>query len=130
MLFSLAAYALAHRVYNQTESLTVRIIVTVIAVGQPLAYLKVALTDPGVIISQPACTNIEHTKYCKDCHFNVEKSTYHCKLCDVCIEEYDHHCPWVSKCIGRGNLRSFYVFLFMTPMLLGALMISYAASAK
>jgi len=30
----------------------------------------------------------------------------------VCIEDLDHHCPWSSKCIGGGNIKAFYVFLF------------------
>ena len=42
---------------------------------------------------------------------------YHCDDCDVCIEEYDHHCPWTSKCIGRGNLIPFYVFVGSTLIL-------------
>ena len=41
----------------------------------------------------------------------------HCQDCGVCIEEHDHHCPWTSKCIGRGNLYPFYVFVFSTLML-------------
>lgn len=36
----------------------------------------------------------------------------------MCIEGYDHHCPWTSKCIGRGNVVAFYVFLIMTPLLI------------
>jgi hypothetical protein len=35
----------------------------------------------------------------------------HCWDCDVCIEGLDHHCPWTSKCIGKGNLVTFYVFV-------------------
>lgn len=32
--------------------------------------------------------------------------------CRVCIEGYDHHCPWTGKCVGRGNVRYFYAWLF------------------
>lgn len=32
--------------------------------------------------------------------------------CRVCIEGYDHHCPWTGKCVGKGNVRYFYAWLF------------------
>ena len=41
-------------------------------------------------------------------------STFHCFECEVCIEGYDHHCPWVTKCIGKGNIKFFYVFVAST----------------
>mgnify|MGYP006910365305 CR=1 FL=1 len=67
----MAAFALVYRVFSLTENIIARIAVVAIAVGQPLSYLNVALSNPGVIISQPICENMELTKYCKDCHFNV-----------------------------------------------------------
>ena len=27
---------------------------------------------------------------------------------------FDHHCPWTSKCIGKGNIISFYLFILFT----------------
>ena len=45
---------------------------------------------------------------------NTSEITFHCFECDVCVEGYDHHCPWVSKCVGKGNLKSFYIFVFST----------------
>lgn len=46
--------------------------------------------------------------------------TKHCKLCDVCIKDYDHHCLFLNQCIGRGNHRSFLLFILsmMTAHLL------------
>jgi hypothetical protein len=32
--------------------------------------------------------------------------------CRACIDGYDHHCPWTGKCIGRGNVKYFYAWLF------------------
>ena len=55
-------------------------------------------------------------KYCKKCGAETSRKTYPCRDCDVCIQEYDHHCPWVSKCIGKGNLYFFYVFVTVTPI--------------
>ena len=40
--------------------------------------------------------------------------TYHCSECGVCIEGFDHHCPWISKCVGKGNLILFYMFILST----------------
>ena len=55
-------------------------------------------------------------RFCQRCKMwvNVDKKTNHCFDCDICIEGYDHHCPWTSKCIGVGNLNSFYVFVIST----------------
>jgi len=39
----------------------------------------------------------------------------HCIFCNYCIVDLDHHCPWSSKCIGRGNIVAFKLFL-MTMM--------------
>ncbi|TYZ66522.1 hypothetical protein PybrP1_010186 [[Pythium] brassicae (nom. inval.)] len=40
----------------------------------------------------------------------------YCDQCDSYRPEgyvgYDHHCPWTGKCIGRGNVRYFYAWLF------------------
>ena len=38
-------------------------------------------------------------------------NTEHCDYCNVCVEELDHHCPWSSKCIGRGNICAFNIFI-------------------
>ena len=53
------------------------------------------------------------SRYCKICKLIRRKGviTEHCKDCDVCIEELDHHCPWSSKCIGKNNIKPFYVFV-------------------
>ena len=41
-----------------------------------------------------------------------KKLTFHCEECHICIEGRDHHCAWCRKCIGKGNLCSFYIWLF------------------
>jgi hypothetical protein len=51
----------------------------------------------------------------------LDSKTNHCDDCNVCIEGYDHHCPWTSKCIGKGNIKSFYVFVTSTMLLIGYL---------
>ena len=55
-------------------------------------------------------------KFCKKCKIwtNQQKNTFHCNICDICVEEYDHHCIWTSKCIGKGNICSFQIFVIFT----------------
>lgn len=53
-------------------------------------------------------------RFCRKCSVLKDKDTVHCDSCDVCIRGYDHHCPWTGKCIGRGNLMPFNLFLGMT----------------
>lgn len=47
-------------------------------------------------------------------------------MCNVCIAGYDHHCPWVGKCVGRGNIKTFYCFLVAT---FGNLLVIFVATA-
>ncbi|CDW77513.1 dhhc zinc finger domain containing protein [Stylonychia lemnae] len=47
-------------------------------------------------------------QYCKQCQVQYDRETYHCEDCDVCIKGYDHHCIFFGKCIGEGNLCSFW----------------------
>lgn len=44
----------------------------------------------------------------------MREDTEHCDDCDACVEELDHHCPWTGKCIAKGNMVPFQIFLFMT----------------
>ena len=44
---------------------------------------------------------------------DLNKKVEHCESCDVCVEGNDHHCPWTSKCIGKNNLKCFYMFVVM-----------------
>eukprot|EP00392_Amoebophrya_sp_AT5.2_P000351 g351.t1 len=36
---------------------------------------------------------------------------FHCDFCDTCIQGFDHHCPWTGKCIGKGNMHEFQLFI-------------------
>ena len=49
---------------------------------------------------------------------NLDENTSHCDDCEICVEGnniiisgYDHHCPWTSKCIGKRNIKTFYLFV-------------------
>eukprot|EP00347_Sterkiella_histriomuscorum_P020415 403337893 len=52
-------------------------------------------------------------RYCRDCDFWYDRHTYHCEDCEVCIQGYDHHCIFFGKCIGQGNIWSFWITLAM-----------------
>ena len=52
--------------------------------------------------------------YCETCNIVRWRDVEHCEYCDVCVLELDHHCPWTSKCIAKGNLMQFYLWLACT----------------
>ncbi len=76
----------------------------------PYSYIKESIDNPDTLKSKYGVCSI-----CKSLiDSQSELITYHCGDCGVCIEGYDHHCPWTSKCIGKGNLKAFYVFVSST----------------
>ena len=42
---------------------------------------------------------------------DLDKGTEHCVECGICIMNNDHHCPWTSKCVGKKNIKMFYIFV-------------------
>ena len=56
---------------------------------------------------------LHRERYCRYCKIIARKGhkIEHCDYCDVCVEDLDHHCPWSSKCIAKGNLIAFNVFV-------------------
>ena len=74
--------------------------------------------DPPEYLKQEA-------RYCRKCRIVRGRGVYHCEDCDVCIEGYDHHCPWIGKCVGSGNIGSFYFFLVM---IFGTLIMCFVAT--
>lgn len=49
---------------------------------------------------------------CSICNVLRDYGTSHCTSCNACCVDLDHHCPWTGKCIGKGNLKSFFVFVY------------------
>lgn len=51
--------------------------------------------------------------FCPKCNLIVpdELNIAHCDNCNICILNHDHHCDWVGKCIGKGNIIFFVIFL-------------------
>lgn len=85
-----------------------------------------AFSEPGIASSghEPEFETQIHERYCVECRIIREPTTMHCTYCDVCIYGYDHHCPWIGKCVGRDNLRDFYLFLLAFGVMLLAHVIS------
>ena len=50
---------------------------------------------------------------CKDCKLwiNTDEKTIHCKKCGICIEGYDHHCDCINICVGKKNIKNFYLYI-------------------
>ena len=53
---------------------------------------------------------------CPFCGRMKPERCHHCSICKKCVLKMDHHCPWVNNCIGFGNYKFFYLFLFYTVL--------------
>ena len=100
---------------------------------QLLTYISLILSNPGTPSKEywienfdNSVTKVTNYRICQHCQIvmDLDKGTEHCIDCNVCVEGLDHHCPWSSKCIGRKNLKLFYLFLGSTCFLFVFLMIS------
>ena len=57
---------------------------------------------------------------CKDCKLwiNTDEKTIHCKKCGICIEGYDHHCDCINICVGKKNIKNFYILILSSFLLI------------
>ena len=84
------------------------------------SYLYTVLINPGIpgrqyykeYFRNKKLGDINNWKKCSICNILIPKNfnVTHCEICDICVKEQDHHCPWTGKCIGKYNLKSFYIF--------------------
>uniref|UniRef100_K3WQW4 Palmitoyltransferase n=1 Tax=Globisporangium ultimum (strain ATCC 200006 / CBS 805.95 / DAOM BR144) TaxID=431595 RepID=K3WQW4_GLOUD len=74
-------------------------------------YAMVGCSNPGIVNRIDVAPDDTYS-YCDHCESYRPQGALHCMDCRVCIEGYDHHCPWTGKCVGRGNVRYFYAWLF------------------
>ena len=84
------------------------------------SYIYTVLVNPGIPKREYYIKNFLDKKIdknywqkCLKCNIMIPKhfQVHHCEDCKVCVMEEDHHCPWTGKCIGKYNLKSFYIFV-------------------
>ena len=53
---------------------------------------------------------------CKDCKLwiNTDEKTIHCRKCGICIEGFDHHCDCINICVGKRNIKNFYLLILVS----------------
>ncbi len=103
---------------------------------QTTAYLTTVLINPGLpkkemyLKYQIKSVDYKNFRICGICNviMNLDDNTSHCEDCNVCIEGHDHHCPWTSKCVGKGNLKPFYIFVSFTFVLMGFMFFGLATA--
>ncbi|CAE7243327.1 PAT11 [Symbiodinium pilosum] len=85
-----------------------------------LNYGQAVCRDPGFVPPQrlgnvgPGA--LEGYRFCAPCSDGKPPGSHHCTICRRCVFDMDHHCPFIGNCVGRGNRRSFVVFLFWSTV--------------
>ena len=78
------------------------------------------LKEYSTLIYEEENKNAKNYRQCKDCKLwiNTDEKTIHCRKCKICIEGYDHHCDCMNICIGKNNLKSFYILILISFVLI------------
>ena len=78
------------------------------------------LKEYSTLIYEEENKNAKNFRQCKDCKLwiNTDEKTIHCRKCKICIEGYDHHCDCINICIGKNNLKSFYLMILFSFILI------------
>mmetsp|Transcript_21743 Transcript_21743/g.49163 ORF Transcript_21743/g.49163 Transcript_21743/m.49163 type:complete len:382 (-) Transcript_21743:178-1323(-) len=105
---------------------------SICSLGTVVLLTRAHFRDPGVIMADPtglSCPGpvvdtekgrgLSHEKgyikqgerYCRTCRIDRPQRSKHCALCDKCVADFDHHCVFIGNDVGRGNHRSFLLFL-------------------
>ena len=84
-----------------------------------VTYTLLLLMNPGIPTNKSKLDPImlqKHYMQCQECNSiylnNPGTITLHCDKCQVCVEHFDHHCSFATKCIGKGNVTLFKIWLF------------------
>ena len=42
----------------------------------------------------------------------------HCDICNKCVDCFDHHCYYINKCVGKNNIKLFFIFILILSIFL------------
>ena len=104
-----------------------KMIGTIINFLQIFLFVSSSTKNPGLplkeynnLVYEEENRNAKNFRQCKDCKLwiNTDETTIHCRKCQICIEGYDHHCDCMNICIGKNNLKSFYILILISFILI------------
>ena len=104
-----------------------KMIGTIINFLQIFLFVSSSTKNPGLplkeynnLVYEEENRNAKNFRQCKDCKLwiNTDEKTIHCRKCQICIEGYDHHCDCMNICIGKNNLKSFYILILISFILI------------
>ena len=105
------------RIYNNIP-IIFKMVGIIINVTQISFLIISSITNPGLPLKiyethvyDAENMGAKNFRQCKDCKYwiNTDENTIHCRKCNICIEGYDHHCSCMNICVGKNNLKTFYI---------------------
>ena len=78
------------------------------------------LKDYEKVVYEEENKKAKNYRKCKDCKLwiNTDEKTIHCRKCGICIEGYDHHCDCINICVGKKNIKNFYILILVSFLLI------------